>query len=224
MRKELVFFYFLLVGLDLIFEFFNLNTSLLFIKNSIPLFLFFAFFQIHNFSIEKEEYLIVAAFVLLLFGLNFSYFCYTQTYYLPVLTIIYFFEIQIQLYQVLKKLKKVNTRETKTYTKTFLIISLGLFFIIVFFPLFSFPVQVLFFIRVFQFAYYITLVFGNKKVDSQISWSLWLIILSNVLLLVDLAIFDYKLAYAIIMLPFYASKFFYLNGYLRMKEKIIQKM
>ncbi|MBK6979206.1 MAG: hypothetical protein IPH28_20620 [Cytophagaceae bacterium] len=100
-----------------------------------------------------------------------------------------------------------------------MIISLGLFFIIVFFPLFSFPVQVLFFIRVFQFAYYITLVFGNKKVDSQISWSLWLIILSNVLLLVDLAIFDYKLEYAIIMLPFYASKFFYLNGYLRMKEK-----
>ena len=133
---------------------------------------------------------------------------------MPVITINYFFEIQIKLYLVLKKLMQIETRKTKTFTKIFLIFTLGFFFIIVFFPLFSFPLQILFFLRVFQYTYFISLLFGNKKIHPHISLSLWFIILSNVALLADYVIFKYNFEYMIIMFYFYLSKFLFLNGYL----------
>lgn len=199
---------------------FDLKLYFLITKNAIPLFLMFSLIHSKDYSINKNDYLLLTSLLLLSLGLNFSYFFHTHAIYLPIITIIYFFEIQIQLYLVLKKLKRIHTKETKTYTKTFLIFSLGLFFIILFFPMFSFPLQILFFVRVFQYAYFISLVFGNRKINPQISLSLWFIILSNIALLADLVIFKYNFEYIIIMLFFYSSKFFFLNGYLNPKISI----
>ncbi|MCP9761723.1 hypothetical protein EGI31_02065 [Lacihabitans soyangensis] len=220
MKKAFVFIYFLLIVLDFVFNSLQLKWYFLITKNAIPLFLIFSFANSKNYSLNKNDFLLIAALILLSIGLNFSYFFHTEAIYLPVITIIYFFEIQIHLYLILKKLKRIETKRTKVFTKTFLIFSLGLFFIIVFFPFFSFNLQILFFIRVFQYAYFISLVFGNKKINPQISLSLWFIILSNVALLADLVIFKYDFEYIIIMLFFYSSKFFFVNGYLNFNKPL----
>lgn len=200
--------------------FYSLDLKLCFLiaKNAIPFLLIFSLVHAKNYSLNKNDFLLLTTLILLSIGLNFSYFFHTHAIYLPIITIIYFFEIQIQIYLVLKKLKRIQTKETKAFTKIFLIFSLGLFFIIVFFPLFSFPLQILFFIRIFQYAYFISLVFGNKKINPQISLSLWFIILSNIALLADLVIFKYNFEYIIIMFFFYSSKFFFLNGYLNINK------
>jgi hypothetical protein len=171
-----------------------------------------------NWNLDKSDTLLVLSFIILLIGLNFSYFFHTENFYLPVLTIISFFEIQIQLFLVLKMIKKRNLKETKEMAKAFLIISLGLAFIIIFFPIFSFPEQVLFFVRVFQFAYLIALLFDCKREYLQIQLSVWFIIVSNILLLIDLVIFDYKYEYALIMSLFYYSKWLFLDGYLEWRN------
>lgn len=220
MKRAFVFIYFLLIVLDFLFYSLDLKWYFLIAKNAIPLFLIFSLVHSKNYSLNKNDFLLLTALMLLSIGLNFSYFFHTHTIYLPVITIIYFFEIQIHLYLILKKLKRIHTKETKAFTKTFLIFSLGLFFIIVFFPIFSFPLQILFFIRVFQYAYFISLVFGNKKINPLISLSLWFIILSNIALLADLVIFKYNFEYIIIMLFFYSSKFFFLNGYLNINKRL----
>ncbi len=218
MKKAFAFIYFLLIVLDFLFFSLDFKWYFLIAKNAIPLFLIYSLVYFRKYSFNKNDYLLLTALILLSIGLNFSYFFHTQDFYLPVITIIYFFEIQIQLYLVLKKLRRIETKKTKTFTKIFLIFTLGLFFIIVFFPLFSFPLQILFFVRVFQYAYFISLVFGNKKIHPQISLSLWLIILSNVALLADLVIFKYNFEYMIIMFFFYLSKFFFVNGYLNINK------
>lgn len=218
MKKAFAFIYFLLIVLDFVFCSLDLKWYFLSAKNVIPLFLIYSLFYFRKYSLNKNDYLLLTALILLSLGLNFSFFFHTQDFYLPGITIIYFFEIQIQLYLVLKKLRRIETKKTKVFTKIFLIFTLGLFFIIVFFPLFSFPLQILFFVRVFQYAYFISLVFGNKKIHPQISLSLWLIILSNVALLADLVIFKYNFEYIIIMFFFYISKFFFVNGYLNINK------
>jgi hypothetical protein len=211
--------YFLLVVSELLFYSFDLNPHFLIAKNCIPLLLIFSFVHTKNYSLNRNDKVLLASLILLSIGLNFSYFFYTKAFYLPIITITYFFEIQIQLYLILERLKRINTKDSKAFTKTFLIFSLSLFIIILFFPLFSFPLQLLFFVRVFQYACFISLVFGNKKLNAQISLSLWLIILSNISLLVDLVLFNYNFEYAIIMIMFYSSKFFFLNGYLKMDKE-----
>lgn len=218
MNKAFAFIYFLLIVLDFLFFSLDLKWYFLIAKNAIPLFLIFSLVYFKNYSLKKNDYLLLTALILLSLGLNFSYFFYSHAIYLPVITIIYFFEIQIQLYLVLKKLKRIHTKETKVFTKIFLIFSLGLFFIIVFFPLFSFPLQILFFIRVFQYACFISLVFGNKNISPQISLSLWFIILSNIALLADLVIFKYNFEYIFIMFFFYSSKYLFLNGFLNFNK------
>ena len=207
----------MLVAADLFFQFIGFNILLLIAKNSIPVFLIYTLVKSKNHTFDFSDRLLLAAFILLIAGLNFSYFFYEKSIYLPGITIIYFFEIQIHIYLVLSILKKQENQETKILTKTFIIFSLGLFFIIVFFPLFSFPVQILFFIRVFQYAYFISIVFGNKRVNTHISLSLWFIIQSNISLLVDMVIWHYNFEYAFIMLFFYTSKYFYLSGYIKMR-------
>lgn len=211
--------YFLLVVSDFLFYSFDLNPHFLIVKNCIPLLLIFSFVHSKNYSLNRTDKILLSSLILLSIGLNFSYFFHTKAFYLSIISIIYFFEIQIQLYLILKRLKRINTKESKAFTKTFFIFSLSLFIIILFFPLFSFPVQLLFFVRVFQYACFISLVFGNKKLNSQISLSLWLIILSNISLLVELVLFNYNFEYAIIMIMFYSSKFFFLNGYLKMDKE-----
>lgn len=218
LKKAFAFIYFLLIALDFFFCSLDLKWYFLVAKNAIPLFLIFSLFSFRNYSLNKNDYLVLTSLILLSVGLNFSFFFHTYEIYLPVITIIYFFEIQIQLYLVLKKLRRIETKKTKAFTKIFLIFTLGLFFIIVFFPLFSFPIQILFFVRVFQYAYFISLVFGNKKIHPHISLSLWFIILSNVALLADLVIFKYNFEYMIIMFFFYVSKFLFLNGYLNINK------
>jgi hypothetical protein len=218
LKKELVFVYFLLVVFDFLFYTLNLHLQFLIAKNCIPILLIFSLIYTKSHALKRNDYLMLVALVLLSAGLNFSYFFHTKPIYLPVITIIYFFEIQIQLYLVLDKLKRINTKETKAFTKTFLIFSLSLLTIIVFFPFFSFPIQLLFFVRVFQYAYFLSLTFGNRRLNPQISWSLWLIILSNISLLIDLVLFKYDFEYIIIMTMFYSSKFLFLSGYLNFSK------
>jgi hypothetical protein len=220
LKKELKIIYFIIVAADLVFGSLQFKDPLLVCKNIIPLFLIFSFIQSKNYKINQDGILFLVTLFLLLVGLNFSFFFHTTSFYLPIITILYFFEIQIQMYLVLKKLKKIRTKETKGFTIFFLIISFALLFIVIFFPAFSFPIQILFFIRLFQFSTFLAIVFGNKKINYQISLSLLLIILSNVSLLVDLVIFNFNFEYAIIMLLFYSSKFFFLNGYLWLEKQV----
>lgn len=208
-----------MVVFDILFYSLDLNPHFLIAKNCIPLFLIFALVKSKNFDLSKHDKIVVITLLFLFAGLNFSYFFHSDPIYLPVITIIYFFEVQIQLYLVLDALKKINTKATKNFTKTFLIFSLGLFVIIIFFPLFSFPIQLLFFVRVFQYACFLSLVLGTKKLNPHISWSLWLIIFSNISLLVDLVLLKYNFEYQIIMITFYSSKIFFVNGYLNLNNE-----
>jgi hypothetical protein len=220
LKSKFTALYIIVVLLDVLFYNLDINPQFLIAKNFIPIVLLFSLLESVQYKPTRTDYFLIVNLILLSIGLNFSYFFYTQPFYLSGITVIYFFEIQIQFYLVLKKLKKISTSQTKAFTKTFVIFSLALSIIIVFFPLFPFPIQLLFFIRIFQYACFISLIYGNKKISPKISLSIWLIIFSNIFLLVDMVIFDYNLEYTFIMILFYSSKYFFIDGYLDMRKGV----
>lgn len=200
-------------------EFYDKKEILLIVKNFIPISLAIILLIEKKHSFTRLDYLVLFSFFFLCLGLNFSFFCYTKTYYLFVITLIYFFEIQIQIFLVIKFLRNSTIADKKTHLKTYLIFSVSLIFIIVFFPFFDFPIQILFFIRIFQYVHYFTLIYKNQYINNRFILGLWLLIFSNVLLLVDMMFFEIKFEYQFIMLLFYSSKIFFLDAYLKSEPR-----
>ena len=131
---------------------------------------------------------------------------------MPVITINYFFEIQIQLYLVLKKLRRIEKKNKDIY-QNLSNIHIRPFLYHRVFPTIFFPITNTIFCK--NFSIFLFYFFGFwKKIHTQISLSLGFIFQSNVALLADLVIFKYNFEYMIIMSFFYASKFLFLNGYL----------
>lgn len=208
----------ILICVDILLQFFDLQAYFLFVKNLIPASLMLILVVEREFKLTRNDFFVLISFVFLWLGLDFSYFLHTKPYYLFVLTIIYFIEIQIQIFVVIDMLRNNTKYLNKSFLKTFMIFSLSLIFILIFFPFFDFPIQILFFIRIFQYIHYMTLVYKNKRTSPQISQSLWLLILSNIILLFDLVILDFSFDYPLIIVLFYLSKLFFLNGYLKTKS------
>lgn len=220
MKKVFVIIFCILVISDIIFEFIKSPILLFVFKNCIPLYLAAILGYFRKFHFTRNDYLLLIIFIFLMLGLNFGYYFNKEKNYIPLILIIYFIEIQLQIKILKNHTNIILSTYKQDFIKIIIIFSLGLFIIIMFFPQFSFINQILLFINVLQHAIFISIVFRNSRLNSAISISLWLLILSDISSLIHMVMFKNPYDYAITMVLVYFSKFYFLIGYLKLKKLI----
>jgi len=220
LKKAIYIIFGILVIADILFEFFKIGVPHFLVKNFIPFFLIMILTYYRELKFTKSDYWVILSYILLLAGLNLGYYFFKEKYYLPLVMVVYFLEIQLQI-KVLKNYSNVILSSFKQdFLKLLIILTLGLFIIVLIFPELSFINQALLFATILQHAFFISIVFQNKRFSKEISISLWLLILSDLYSLGHLLFFRNPFDYALTMVPVYFSKFFFLIGYLKLKKLI----
>ncbi len=173
---------------------------------------YIGYLSFRKYKLEPIGNLLAASIIISSFGLIVTHILPYGANYMQTTLIIYIIEAQIQLFIITHYFYPKDKSIKDEFMKLFIIFSLGMIFIYLFFPMFSFSTQTTVFIRILQFSFFIAYTYKNKLLHWQIHWSIWMLLFSNIISVLFLYISPSKIYHILVMASLFTSKFLFVNG------------
>ena len=204
--------FFVFVIIDIFGEYYKYFDLVLFLRILTVPVVYLGYLSFRKYKFEPIGNLLAASVFFCSFGLAVTNIIPYGVNYLQSTLIIYIIEAQIQLFIITHYFYPKDKSIKDEFIKLIIIFSLGMIFIYFFFPMFSFTTQTIVFIRILQFSFFFAYSYNNKYLNRQIHWSVWMLLLSNIISVLFLYISPSKTYHIFVMSSLFASKFLFVNG------------
>ena len=212
LKSKYIIFYFILAIVDIVAEYYNITSIVTFSRFLIVPAAFIGYLEYRAYTFQKIDIYLTISLLFISLGLFTSYLIPPNQYYITINSVIYFVEIQLQILIIRSFFYSKTNKISDEITKSIIVITVGIVFIYLLFPMMDFWDQIVVFSRVLQFSFFFAYVFRNKNLHLQIELSFWTILISNILSVIVLYIQVPGFTVFLANFLFFTSKILLVNG------------
>jgi hypothetical protein len=212
LKKLFIFVFFVFAIIDIIGEYYKYFNLVLVLRILTVPVAYLGYLSFRKYKFEPIGNLLAASIIFSSLGLVVTHVIPYGVNYMQSTLLIYIFEAQIQLFIITHYFYPKDKSIKDEFIKLIIIFSLGMIFIYFFFPMFNFTTQTIVFFRILQFSFFIAYTYNNKFLNRQIHWSVWMLLISNIISVLFLYISPSKNYHILVMSSLFASKFLFVNG------------
>lgn len=214
LKNKYTIFYFTLAILDILAENYSITYLVVLSRLLLVLVAFYGYSDKREYNFHKIDKLLALSLFFATIGLLTSYLIPVNRYYITINSVVSFIEIQLQIFIIRSFFYSKTDKLSDEITKTVIVLSVGMAFIYLLFPMMDFWDQIVIFSRVLQFSFFFAYVFRNKNLHLQVELSFWTILISNILSVVVLYIQVHEFSNLFANFLFFVSKLLFIIGLL----------